>query len=393
MKNVLEFPSNAPFDPKKIEQEAVEWLVKLDGDTEPTAEVLQALKEWMARSPAHAKEIRSLNEFTSELLVLTELNIPLVKPLPKESLTQQESSTTSAIFAGKSWAIAASIVGLVLLLQQMLFPTWFSGDQFDDSNGYYASAIGKHTSIPLQDGSVVVLNTNSRIKVEYTEEFRNIYLIQGEAHFDVAKNKNRPFRVHAGKGRVEAVGTAFTVYLRKQDVEVLVTEGKVELAELNTAIEPVSTSSGSSSISQNESKEPELYIAIPVEQFGRLEAGEGAILYVSQRSDAKSELPSVKVEVMEDKQRKRRDTWREGFVLFTGDTLEDVIAEISRYSPVEIEIIDPALKKVRIGGQFKIGDLEGLFDTLEFSFGLNITMLDNKRIEISAANLENRLNK
>jgi transmembrane sensor len=386
MKNVLEFPSNTPFDKKIMEQEAVEWLVKLDGDVEPTTEELLALREWMARSPEHAKEIKSLNEFTSELLVLTELNIPLVKPLPKEP------SMARAFLSGRAWATAVSMVGLVLLLQQVLAPNWFDGEQFDNSNGYYASAIGKHTSIPLPDGSVVVLNTNSRIRVEYTEEHRNIYLIQGEAHFDVAKNKYRPFRVHAGKGRVEAVGTAFTVYLRKHDVEVLVTEGKVELAELNTATASVSTLSGVNGINQKDSKEPALYIAIPVEKFGKLEAGEGAIIYVSESSEIKSELPSVKVKEMDDKQRKRRDTWREGFVLFTGDTLEDVIAEISRYSPVEIEIIDPELKKVRIGGQFKIGDLEGLFDTLEFSFGLHIKMLENKRIEISAANMENGLN-
>ncbi|MGJ8681779.1 FecR family protein [Paraglaciecola sp.] len=378
MKNVLNFPSNAPFDQKQIEQEAIEWLVKLDGDSEATEGDLLALKEWMGRSPEHAKEIKSLNEFNSELLVLTELNIPLVKPISKDNSS----------LSRWGWAAAASMVGFVFLLQQTLFPMWFTGEQFDNSNGYYASAIGKHTSIPLPDGSIVVLNTNSRIKVEYTQDHRNIYLIQGEAHFDVAKNKNKPFRVHAGKGRVEAVGTAFTVYLRKEDVEVLVTEGKVELAELKTT-ETASTLSGDGLISQNENKEPALYIAIPVEQFGRLEAGEGATIYVSQSNEVKRELPSVKVEVMDDKQRKRRDTWREGFVLFTGDTLEDVITEISRYSPVEIEIIDPALKKIRIGGQFKIGDLDGLFDTLEFSFGLNITKLENKRIEISAAQMEN----
>jgi len=386
MKNVFEFPVNNPFDQKVIEQEAVEWLVKLDSDIEPTTEELSALKDWMDRSPAHAKEIKSINEFTSELLVLTELNIPLVKPLPKESLTSR------TIFSGRAWAMAFSMVGLVLLLQQVLIPVWFNGEKFNETNGYYASAIGKHTSIPLQDGSVVVLNTNSRIKVEYTEQQRNIHLIQGEAHFEVAKNKDRPFRVYAGKGRVEAVGTAFTVYLRKQDVEVLVTEGKVELAEINVAPETKSTLSDGNTINLNDSKGPALYIALPVEQLGRLEAGEGATIYVSQSSKVKNELPSVKVKVMDDKQRKRRDTWRQGFVLFTGDTLEDVIAEISRYSPVDIEIIDPALKQIRIGGQFKIGDLESLFDTLEFSFGLHITMLDNKRIEISAANIENNHN-
>jgi transmembrane sensor len=386
MKNVIDFPSIDPFDQKVLEQEAVEWLVKLDSDIETTAEELLALKEWMARSPAHAKEIKSLNEFSSELLVLTELNIPLVKPLPKESL----SSPT--IFSGRAWVMAVSMVGVVLLLQQVFLPVWFHGEKFDDSNGYYASAIGKHTSIPLQDGSVVILNTNSRIKVEYTEYNRNIHLIQGEAHFEVAKNKDRSFRVYASKGRVEALGTAFTVYLRNKDVEVLVTEGKVELAELNIAPKTASKLSDGNTMNLNDSKDPTLYITGPVEQLGQLEAGEGATIYVSQSSKVKNELPTIKVKVMNDKQRKRRNTWRQGFVLFTGDTLEDVIAEISRYSPVDIEIIDPDLKKIRIGGQFRIGDLEGLFDTLEFNFGLHITMLDNKRVEISAATIEKNHN-
>jgi transmembrane sensor len=385
MKNVIDFPSNNSFDQKVIEQEAVAWLVKLDSDNELTFEEIQALKEWMNRSPEHTKEIKSLNEFNNELLILTELNIPLVKPEPKQSFVKR------TVFSSMSWAMAVSMVGLVFLFQQIILPVWLNNNQFDDTNGFYASAIGKHTSIPLQDGSVVVLNTNSRIKVEYTESNRNIHLIQGEAHFEVAKNKDRPFRVYAGKGRVEAIGTAFTVYLRKQDVEVLVTEGKVELAELNVSPQIQPTLSNVDA-EINGSKIPAFYVAIPVEELGRLEAGEGATIYVSQSNEAKSESPNVKMTVMDDKQRKRRETWRQGFVLFTGDTLEDVITEISRYSPLDIEIVDPALKKIRIGGQFKIGDLEGLFDTLEFSFGLHITMLDNKRIEISAAKTENNHN-
>lgn len=166
----------------------------------------------------------------------------------------------------------------------------------------------------------------------------------------------------------------------------------MELAELNIAPKTASKLSDGNTMNLNDSKDPTLYITGPVEQLGQLEAGEGATIYVSQSSKVKNELPTIKVKVMNDKQRKRRNTWRQGFVLFTGDTLEDVIAEISRYSPVDIEIIDPDLKKIRIGGQFRIGDLEGLFDTLEFNFGLHITMLDNKRVEISAATIEKNHN-
>ena len=387
MKNVFELPSNELIDQKILEQEAVEWLVKLDADTPLAIDELEALKKWMARSPAHTKEINSLNEFTGKLLVLTELNIPLVKPMPKVPITKR------VLYSSKAWTMAACIVGLALLMRMVFLPGTLSSDEpFDSTNGYYASAIGKSTSIPLQDGSVVVLNTNSQIKVEFTEQHRNIHLIQGEAHFEVAKNKDIPFRVFAGKGRVKAVGTAFTVYLREQDVDVLVTEGKVELAALNVVPKTAATRSDISPPNLSGSTSRVLYVALPVEQLGLLEAGEGVTIHMPPKNVDKSEPSSPQVKTMGKKQRKRRDTWRHGFVLFTGDTLEDVIAEVGRYSPVAIEIVEPELKNLRIGGQFRVGDLESLFETLEFSFGLEIKLLDNQRVEITAAHAEKNHN-
>lgn len=379
MKNVFEFPSRETFDQKMLEREAVEWLIKLDGETSLTNEDMHALKEWMGRSPLHAKEIEGLNAFWGGLIVLTELNIPLVKPLRGVSVDRRPS------FSGGAWALAASVLGFALLLQQVMLPDGFGGGHYGDKNGYYSSAIGKQTSISLSDGSIVLLNTNSQIRVDYNGAHRNVHLIQGEAYFNVAKNKDKPFRVYAGEGRVQAVGTAFTVFLREQDVEVLVTEGKVDLAALSVTRGVASTMSDAGLPNAGDQSSPEYYLALPVEQLGRLEAGEGATILISQRSDASSNQTTRKLKVMGADKRQRRDNWRKGLVLFTGDSLEDVIAEVSRYSPIVIEIIDPELKKIRVGGQFRVGDVKGMFDVLESNFGLNITLLGNNQVEISAA--------
>jgi len=171
-------------------------------------------------------------------------------------------------------------------------------------------------------------------------------------------------------------------------VDVLVTEGKVELAALSIAPDPAPILPGvTSPAEQKSTTTPNLYLALPVERLGRLEAGEGATMVVSQKSgtDSGSEHPALKLKVMDEQHRSRRDTWRQGFVLFTGDTLEEVVAEIARYSPVAIEIVDPALKKIRIGGQFKVGDLNGMFEALEFGFGLHVTMVDSKHVKITAS--------
>ncbi len=70
--------------------------------------------------------------------------------------------------------------------------------------------------------------------MDYDEGFRDVHLLQGEAHFSVAHDKNLPFRVFAGAGQIRAVGTAFTVYLKNDSVDVTVTEGSVALAAISS---------------------------------------------------------------------------------------------------------------------------------------------------------------
>jgi len=87
--------------------------------------------------------------------------------------------------------------------------------------------------VRLPDGSVVTLNTDSLIEVQYTQTERTILLLRGEGHFEVAANEARPFLVCAGDQVVRAVGTAFNVELSAtSDVEITVTEGTVTIGTM-----------------------------------------------------------------------------------------------------------------------------------------------------------------
>jgi len=386
MKKVTELPNR-----RLIEQEAVEWLIKLDADELPTEEELLALKEWMAISPIHTEELEKLGAFWSDLS-LTELNIPLVKQSMASLADEQKSSNGRDrrkfnVLGAKGWAVAACIVAVaIVMIQQTLLP--YLGDDIGNTNGHYVTAIGKQSTIPLADGSEVRLNTNSQIKVEYTESYRNIHLIQGEAHFEVAEDETKPFRVYAGGGRVEAVGTAFTVYLRQKDVDVLVTEGKVALAaqvpvsegikntEITADLEVVEAADGGGSA---------YYLTLPAESVGLLKKGQGATILYAQdhNSDDKNTIPVVKP--MNSIDVKRREAWRKGLLIFTGDSLEEVVQEVSRYTAMSIEIVDPELKRIRIGGQFRVGDLNSMFDVLEENFDLKIIRSDDNRVLIAAS--------
>jgi len=389
MRKVTEFP-----DRRVVTEEAVKWLIQLDADTPLSADALQDFREWLARSPAYAEEMVKLGVFWSNL-ELTELNIPLVKS-SMEVLAQQRAASDlrreSQSFwrdwfgSRAGWAVAVSALVGAVLFQQLFFHGGFGQDDLSSTNAHYVTAVGELNTVKLADGSAVSLNTNSQIKVEFSEHFRNIRLVQGEAHFKVAKNDALPFRVYAGQGRVEAVGTAFTVYLREQDMEVLVTEGKVDLAVQSSNSSVVE--SASSPIISNDDLQGEpkaYYVAVPVKQLGFLEAGQGATILTVRPNDLALEQHDQAVKPMDVVTRKRRDSWRDGVLLFTGDSLEEVVNEISRYTTVSIEIVDPELKKIRIGGQFRVGDVDGMFAVLETNFGLNITRLDYDRVQISAA--------
>ena len=384
MKNIIEFP-----DRKVIEQEAVAWLIKLDGDQPPSQQELDQLKEWLSRSPAHVEELESLGAFWEDLIVLTDLNMPLAgaRAKPADSHKPATSSGVMAIGLQYPWAIAAGILLLAVMLQ-LTMPLGF-GKNLTSSNGHYATAIGKQSAIPLADGSVIHLNTNSQVEVDYSKGYRNIRLVQGEAHFTVAKNKNLPFRVYAGKRRVEAIGTAFSVHLREKDIDVLVTEGTVELAAQmpakaqHRAADSVQQTSAAPALNQSAASQPKYYLTLPVAQLGILTEGQGATILAAQPN--RPDTPAAEVQPIDAETLKRHDAWRKGLLLFAGDTLEEVVTEISRYTTVSIEIADPALKEIRIGGQFRVGDLGGMFDVLEANFGLSITLLNDNTVKISAA--------
>ena len=184
------------------------------------------------------------------------------------------------------------------------------------SNGLYATAIGQQLTITLAEGSVVVLNTNSQIKVDYDQQYRDIRLLQGEAHFTVARNSERPFRVYAGVGRVQAVGTAFSVYLKDNAVNVTVTEGRVILASLirpstNRLKQPLAPS-GAEQLLGSKAIVDDGY----VQTLGTIKAGESATIQSVVDSNASTGSWLDTIETIETREMEKRLSWREGLLTF-----------------------------------------------------------------------------
>lgn len=349
-------------DRKAIEEQAREWLIRLDGDTPLTSSESEALREWAERSPAHRAELQRIARFWHDADLLSELAIPLRKP--KRGVGEWLSSAFSAD-SKRSWAIAACVALIAIAL--VVVPLTLH-QPLDATNGVYATRVGERQTQTLADGSVIELNTASTLQVDFTDNVRVIRLLQGEAHFRVAHDTARPFEVFAGGGMVRAVGTAFSVRVKQNDIAVTVAEGRVELAAVTEEPPSALTTNEADGRSQVAAAKPAVAV------LGQLSSGHSATF-----GDVIHEVRALRADDLS-----QQLAWRDGMLVFAGEPLSDVIAEVARYTPIKIEIADPALRTIPVGGRFKAGDVDAMFDVLAVSFGIEVHRVDPMHVRLTA---------
>lgn len=207
----------------------------------------------------------------------------------------------------------------------------------------YQTPVGAVETVAINDGSRVILNTDTEIRVALSESERRIQLDRGEAYFDVAKDVRRPFVVRAGTVSVTAVGTQFSVRREGPDTLVVVTEGVVRVQ---------GNGIGSSS-------EPQ---AVTAGQIAHVSAA-GVLIQDESTPRAEEQL-----------------SWRTGVLVFRDTRLEDAIAEFNRYNARKIVIADPALKDFRVAGSFKATSTGTFVHLLEQGFPLRVEERDGALI-------------
>lgn len=201
----------------------------------------------------------------------------------------------------------------------------------------YSTRRGEMRVVPLADGSIVNLNTESRIKVRYSQTRRTIHLERGEALFDVARDAGRPFVVLAGDTEVKAVGTSFSVQrLSDAPVQVTVREGVVEVDR--------GTTGG----------------AVVLKANMRAVAPVAAAVFAAPAPIHAVAVAPAEVE--------RAVAWREGRIAFEGETLAEAVRDFARYSDTKIVIDDPAIANEEVTGLFQANDPVGFAQAVATSF-------------------------
>lgn len=337
-------------DPELIETEACAWVAQVDGGNMSAGD-MEALKEWISRSPQHKHAFEKMAARFMEMRAPFE-TAKVAKPqAPKLGIRSFIDGFRPVPLAA---AAAAMLVAAFLFvgLSSNVDGLGQGGSSFVRTVSYQ-SAIGEQKTVALEDGSTIVLNTNTRVDVDMGEDERSIHLIYGEAIFDVEKDPKRPFKVYTEKGIVRAVGTVFAVRVRTADVEVVVEEGIVEVAPKQ---EENQNASGSSA-----------------HNVTKVVSGRYATFNEVQQT-----VKSVDMKTMDKKL-----SWRDGILVFEIDPLSYVVEEVSRYTDVKIVISDPQILNTPVGGNFRVGETQALLDALEKGFGLKVTRVRRDLVYLS----------
>jgi transmembrane sensor len=291
---------------QEIDGFAADWVARRDLGTLSAVEEA-AFQAWLS---ADARHLGAYGRAEAVLGRLERLNATALDSASLEGAEQPKWNRRRLVLMGGVAASIAAALGIAQYLRKTI------PDQA------YSTAMGEVRKVVLADRSVVTLNTDTKIKVRFTEELREISLLQGEALFDVAKNKKRPFIVSAGDTQIRAVGTSFTVsMLPEKPVEVLVKEGVVELRRAGDTA------------------------AIPVRASANIQA------------TAPIDAPIVTVALPEEKL-VRNLAWQGGQIALDNQSLEDAASEFARYSKVRI-VVDPVVSEKTITGLFAANDPVG----------------------------------
>lgn len=337
-------------DSRRIECEAAAWLAGRDRGDWSEREQAQ-LDAWLDADTAHRVawlRVASAWKQSDRLKALgAGVNVGVVPPRghwtlspffdPQSALTTSSGAVQASRISNPAWRWKRTLLrGLaaasVLLLVVATFGALRHRPQPAVQPAWYQTGVGGSQTVVLSDGSRAILSSDTALSVALSQHERDIVLSRGEAFFSVHKDALRPFVVSAGDYRVIAVGTRFAVRRDSRRMRVVVTRGLVRMESAGSADEPARTT--------------------------MLPAGSVALV----------EGDDVQVRHVPLDEARRLLSWRGGYVSFHDTPLAQAAAEFNRYNTRKLELGDPALAALRVGGHFRADNIDAFVRLLEQVF-------------------------
>jgi transmembrane sensor len=352
--------TETPNDNNSVQEQANLWITRLDNGLSSVEK--QQLVAWINQDKSHYFALRSMSSLWRDISMRHELNGLF-------DAKQDKKLGSDYLMKGCLAASIFSVAILVLSLATDINSLWQ-----DPAKPHYqplayqtfSTHLGQQKQITLTDGSSIKLNTNTIIEVAYSNLQRKITLIRGEAKFDVAKDKSRPFTVISGRNSFTALGTIYNVQRdNSHDVELLVKEGRVLVSKANTSraklLEAINTPQAQTNTNNTNN------IVTAGEKLSIIERN-----LISKKALS---IPDIEKEL----------AWQQGMLIFDGESLAQVLSEVQRYNAVKFMPITDDIADLKVSGYFKNNDINGLLQSLNYNFSITYQKLNNNTFSLSRA--------
>jgi len=323
-------PDRSQELPETLLEQAAIWHARMrEPDVDPAAQDGRraAFERWLAADPRHRQA------FAEAERLWDALEAPVARVLAAESAILQSARQDERRPMWLAPRLAALAACLVVAIGAGLF---WRDDVLDRLRSDRMTAVGEHAPLVLEDGSRITLNTDTAVALDLRPDRREVRLFRGEAWFDVAPGDGRPFVVATKSGSIRATGTSFDVRLDGDTAVVSLTEGGVEL-----------TSAGDGT-----SKSA---VALQPGQQARMAAG---VVSAAASFD-----------------RTAVTAWLRSQLVFYDAPLAAVVAELNRYRPGRIVVVNGALDGVKVSGVFRTDDPEAALSVMADTLPIRVLRL------------------
>jgi transmembrane sensor len=367
---------------RRAAEEAAEWWVLLQGEV--SRKEREDYVDWLRESAVHVAEMLRIAQLHGALEKFQRWSeIPTdggdaegtVVPL----VTPTHTASPPPAHRPRHWRLAVSVAAVLLVVAGLT--AWFL-------IGLWGQVIetqrGERRQVALTDGSVVQVDPETRLKVDYAAHVRRVVLERGRALFHVAKNSERPFLVQVRDTTVRAVGTAFAVEEADHTVVVTVAEGRVAVlrGRVTESPSPDTTSAQKTAASAVKrvdkaarSDEPRLSGGAATEII--LTANQQVTVAGAGTAEPVREVDSGRVL-----------SWAEGRLIFENESVERAVSEFNRYNRIQLAVNDAALAQRPISGVFSASDPESFVAFIQSVAAVRVTRNEADDISIEAAQVE-----
>lgn len=335
--------------------EAAAWFAEFRaGDV--TSATRAAFDEWVRQSPRHIQAYLEVAAGWAELPTADPEGHIDVEALLARARESCDENVVTLPHAGKSrlrlnprsrvraWSAS---VALISVLSAALAWVWIYPAET------YSTGIGEQRTLVLADGSTIVMDALTTVRVRFTKTARDVYLVKGQAYFQDTYDPGRPFVVRSDDATIRALGTQFDVQSQQDHLIVTVVAGKVAVAAPSQVSGPSAWLSAIIDDHLSLHHQGVSPVFVPAGEQVNLSA---QLIGQPQRVDVSAATD-----------------WMQKRIILENTPLEKVAAQFNLYSSHHLVIVGPVLRSLRVSGVYSAADSASLIDFLRAQPALLVT--------------------